>query len=362
MALERKPIAPDALSAAARKVLGGPGPMKMMAARGLAPLPNPADLVTVLYQLSLDADGKVAQAAKKSAAELPDKVLGGALADQQLQPVVLDLFAALVARRPALIEVVLTNPATADATIAELAAKLGEREVDIIASNEQRLLRHPAIIGAMYMNRHARMSTVDRAVELAVRNEIKVPGIPAWEEVARAVLGTSTEESTRSADVDALFAAAAAGDTDGEEGADLRDLPISQMSIPAKIRLATLGNAFTRSVLIRDSNKMVSMAAIKAPGVTEMEAIKFAGNSALNEEIISYIARQREWTKLYGCKLALANNPKTPMPVAIRLVPHLREKDVRTLARSKSVPSAVTAAARKMVMARTGGGAGKGRK
>jgi hypothetical protein len=41
----------------------------------------------------------------------------------------------------------------------------------------------------MYMNRRARMSTIDRVVELAVRNQVRVPGLAAWDEVARALTG-----------------------------------------------------------------------------------------------------------------------------------------------------------------------------
>ncbi len=358
MALTHTPLDVGQLSPAAQKALG-PGPMRMMAARGLAPLPRPADLVTVLYQLSCDADAKIKAAATKSAKELPDKVLSGALPDASLDPRVLDFYAGHTAKRQGVIDLIILNQTTADETIAELAARAGEREVDLIAGNEQRMLRHPAIIGAMYMNRFARMSTVDRAVELAVRNEVKVPGIPAWEEVARAVLGSAPDRAT-SEQVDALFAQAARKGIDGESDepvADVpvQDIPISQMTIPMKIRLATLGNAFVRAELIRDTNKMVALAAIKAPGVTELEAVKYAGNSALAEDVVSYIARQREWTKLYSCKLALVGNPKTPLAIAMRFVAHLRDKDKRAVSRSKNVPSALATQARKLLMQKTRG-------
>lgn len=367
MPLDRTPIEVDKLGDAARKALGA-GPMKMMAARGLAPLARPGDLITVLYQLTLDDDAKIKEAAIKSASELPDRVLTPALQDNQVDVRVLDYFSTLVRDRAILVELIITNNATADQTIADLAGKLGESEVDLIASNEQRLLRFPAIIGAMYMNRSARMSTVDRAVELAVRNEIKVPGVPAWEEVARAILSVSSDTRATDVEVDALFAAAAkkgiplgpeeepAEGEQEQEQKQAEEIPIAKMTIPMKIRLATLGNSFVRGELVRDGNKMVSLAAIKAPGVTELEAIKYAGNSALSDEVIAHIARKREWTKMYGCKLALVNNPKTPMPIAMRLVAHLRDKDIRALARSKGIPSAVAATARKLVSARASGG------
>src|SRR5207302_11077760 len=95
------------------------------------------------------------------------------------------------------------NDAVADETVAALARHVGPREVDMIAANEQRLLRHPEIIGAMYLNKKARMSTVDRVVELAVRNHIRVPGLAAWDEIARSLDGGTAAASS---EADALFA------------------------------------------------------------------------------------------------------------------------------------------------------------
>ena len=52
--MDRSPLDPHTLSPAAQKALG-PGPGRMMAARGLVPLP-PGEHVAVLYQLSLDVE------------------------------------------------------------------------------------------------------------------------------------------------------------------------------------------------------------------------------------------------------------------------------------------------------------------
>jgi hypothetical protein len=244
--------------------------------------------------------------------------------------------------------------------------------VDQIAQNEQRLLRHPEIIAAMYMNRRARMSTIDRVVELAVRNHVRVPGLAAWDEVARALTGggaSSTDDALFSYAADALSgddSALTTGDADQALPEELasedplrpehRQVPISEMSVPAKIRLAQLGNAFARSMLIRDPIKLVAVAAIKSPGVTDIEAARYAGNQTLAEEVIRYIASKREWTKMYGVKVSLCRNPKTPIPDAMKLLPFLREKDLTLLSKSKGVPSAVVAQARKLMMQRRGGG------
>ncbi|MFN8642481.1 MAG: hypothetical protein U0802_12830 [Candidatus Binatia bacterium] len=57
-------------------------------------------------------------------------------------------------------------------------------------------------------------------------------------------------------------------------------------------------------------------------------------------------------------KLALATNPKTPLPLAVRLVPSLLPRDLRNLAKSKNVPSAVNGLAKRLVIERSGGGGG----
>jgi len=92
-AITHTPLDPSTLSPAAQKALG-PGPARMMAARGMAPLP-PADQVSVLYQLSLDADAALSAAARSTATGLPEKLLAGALGDAKLDPRVLDFFAQL---------------------------------------------------------------------------------------------------------------------------------------------------------------------------------------------------------------------------------------------------------------------------
>jgi hypothetical protein len=362
--IQLTPLDPTQLSAAAQRALG-PGPGRGMASRGLLPL-APADQVAVLYQLSLDGESTLSQSARATAASLPEKLLAGALAAPTTDPRILDFFAQLIADKPAVFDAIALNPAVADQTIATLASRAGSREVDQIAQNEQRLLRHPEIIAAMYMNRRARMSTIDRVVELAVRNNVRVPGLAAWDEVARALTGAPPA----SAESDAMFAAIAAstrddsaltaGDADQALPEDAHVLPPSAdeeedertLTVPMKIRLATLGDAFERAKRIRDPVRMVAMAAIKSPGVTDMEAARYAGNQALAEDVIRYIAANRNWTKIYGVKVALCRNPKAPIAETARFLPFLRPKDLVNLSKSKSVPSAVAAQARKLIAAR----------
>jgi hypothetical protein len=372
--LEHTPLDPGTLGPEAQRALASPA-SRMMAARGLAPIPSPRDLLSVLYQLALDGDARLRTAAEASAAGLPEGILRGGLADPAQDARALDWWSRRLGGDSPLVEVVAENPATHALTIAWMAGSGGARLCDLIAVNETRLLAHPEIVAALYGNRAARMSTVDRVMELAVRNGVKVAGIAAWDELVAAYAGAARGAASASASgpasageiveveaaaMDAAFARAVEAGEAGAAGAappaPEKELEVWQLPVPMKIRLATLGNAFDRAILIRDPKKMVSVAVIKAPGVTEIEATKYAANTGLAEEVISFIANKREWTKLYGIKLSLVNNPKCPLAHSMRLLPHLREKDVQAVARSKSIPSALAAQARKLIAARTSGG------
>jgi hypothetical protein len=324
----------------------------------------------------------VQASAQKTAGELPEKVLVGALADPTLDARVIDFFALRVLGKPALVEAILLNKNTADETYKDLAAKCDDRDLEIIATNEQRLLRAPAIIGALYMNPKTRMSTVDRAVELAVRNQVTVPGVPSWDDVVAAVLGlhkpVAPPASPEAAAQDAVFAqvsAFAVGDqaiddslieellAEDEAGnpvapsqtVEQKQTQISKLSIPGKIRLATLGNAFARAMLIRDSNKQVALAAIRSPGITDNEVAKFSANRGLSDDVIRVIANNKEWTRLYGVKLNLVQNPKCPLAVSMRFLPFLHDKDLKLMAKSKGIPSALSAQAKKLMTQKSGG-------
>ncbi|MCX5745669.1 MAG: hypothetical protein NT062_24600, partial [Proteobacteria bacterium] len=60
-------------------------------------------------------------------------------------------------------------------------------------------------------------------------------------------------------------------------------------------------------------------------------------------------------TKMYGIKVSLCRNPKTPVAEVGRMLPFLREKDLQAIAKSRGVSSAVVAQARKLITQRRGG-------
>jgi len=364
----------EQLSPQVVKVCGPQAPpqLKQMAASGLAPL-GPVDLVTVLYALSYEPDQKLADTARQTLADLPDAALHGAL-DQQLPAPVLDGIADGLLQREDVTQKILLSAELADETVVRLTEKLrSEMLLEVVAANEQRMLRCPLIIEKLYFNRAARMSTVDRAVELAVRNDIDLSGIPSFAEVKAALEGELVLEAAEEATpddlmfmsmltsdelaglseelVDETLEAQAMGEGSGSEAeqkVQSAQQSLAGLTVSQKIRLAMLGNGTQRSVLIRDSNKLVTMAVLRSPGIRDSEVVRYSQARSLPEEALRYISSKRDWTKNYQVKLNLVNNPRTPIHDALRFLQHLRPIDVRGLERSREVPQSITAAAKNL--------------
>jgi len=361
------PLPVEGLAPAVQKVVGAATAAKLMAAKGIAPL-RPTELLVAIYQLSFDGDPAVKAAAEASAGALPDKVLVPPLGEA-LPAAVIHFFAERIApSRDEPLAKILYNQVTLDATYVRLAARVWERETEIIVQNEARLLRCPAIVQALFMNKQARMSSVNRAIELCARNKVRVDGIPAFDEIARAINEDPTATDPAVADPGFAEVLEKVAEISDEEAADAevtnatkektgtRKSPVidfTKLKLHEKIRLATLGNAYCRSNLIRDSNKMVALAVIRSPLITDTEVVRYASNRQIGEDVIRYIANQRDFTKMYQVKLNLAQNPKCPLGFSLRFLPMLHPEDLKALAKSKNIPSALAVAAKKLVATRS---------
>jgi hypothetical protein len=122
-----------------------------------------------------------------------------------------------------------------------------------------------------------------------------------------------------------------------------------RMKVAEKIRAAMTGNKETRTLLLRDSNRMVQLAVINNPRISEGEVSLIAGSKGVDDEVLRKIAGSREWMRLYQVRLALATNPKCPLPIATKLVETLGPPDWKRILSSKSVPTAVALTARRLM-------------
>jgi hypothetical protein len=364
-----------ALAPAAQKVLSKqlPGPALLMAAKGIVPGLKPADLITVVSVLSQDDDPQLASAARGTLANLPPAIVQGALSSPLQEPVIACL-ALQLGDQPNVVEQLLRMPAIGADTLVHLATHATESIGELIATNENLLLKHPVVIETLYLNKRVRMSTADRLIELAVRNGIEL-AIPAFKLAAQAIANELIPEATEEPNFDDLLfqeaerlAEAAELELDddtfevndeGEERLKEKFIPlhaqIAQMSITQKIRRATLGNSAERLLLVRDTNRLVASAAASSPMLNENEAARIAASRNVIDDVLRIIAQNRSFTRSYQVKLNLISNPRTPFTFSSRMIPHLRDNDVRNLAKSKNVPANIQLACRQQMQRKISG-------
>jgi hypothetical protein len=125
---------------------------------------------------------------------------------------------------------------------------------------------------------------------------------------------------------------------------------VAALSIPQRISLAMKGTREERSILIRDPNKIVAVAVLSSPKMTETEIESIAKMGSVSDEILRLIAHTRAWVKNYQVVLALTRNAKTPIAVSMNLLPRLNEKDLRMLSSDRNVPEVLRITARKKVV------------
>jgi hypothetical protein len=129
---------------------------------------------------------------------------------------------------------------------------------------------------------------------------------------------------------------------------------IQSMAVGERLKLALKGNRDARTLLIRDANRIVQRFVLLNPRITDEEVLGLAKNRSIDRELLDQICRKKEWVSNYQVRLALATNPKTPLGIAARFVPTLLPRDLRVLAKSKNVPSAICGMARRLVLERGG--------
>jgi len=124
---------------------------------------------------------------------------------------------------------------------------------------------------------------------------------------------------------------------------------VMEMSVGEKIKLATTGNKEARNLLLKDPNRLILAAVINSPKMTEEEIIKVCQSRNISDEVLRLIAGRKELLKKYQVKLALATNPKTPVPIALKLLNYVSETDLNNIAKNKNISSVVTRGARKLL-------------
>ena len=382
-----------------------PQPARLAAARGMLPLPQ-NDLLEVLVALTASEDTQLATAAAETLkAESPEDLLIAANGEDT-SPNVLAYLVTVADGKQEVYEAAILNTRTPDQALAKLAATTTISSLlELITINQQRLVRSPEIIDAILGNPVRSSEAERRARETRkeffekergarqIADELRAQGQTAAAEFFEAAELTSaggelTYEDAwliaehievSDADLDESWLPAERYDeliseTPAEVSANMQRVIESErlergdvspervslirrimfMNTKDRMKLAMKGDREARSILIRDSNKVVCSAVVKNPRVTEQEVENIAAMRTVADEVLRLIALNRAWARSYTIIHNLARNPRTPIPTAMNILPRIRTKDLANLAQNRNISEAIRRQAYRLQQARSG--------
>ena len=124
---------------------------------------------------------------------------------------------------------------------------------------------------------------------------------------------------------------------------------LSTMTVSERVKAAMKGSREERAILIRDPNKLVSVAVLSSPKINESEVENFAKMANVSDEVLRIIGNTRAWVKNYGIVSALARNPKTPVAIALNLVQRLNDRDLKMISTDRNAQEPLKIAVRKRI-------------
>jgi hypothetical protein len=122
------------------------------------------------------------------------------------------------------------------------------------------------------------------------------------------------------------------------------------MSVAQRVQLAMKGSREERAILVRDNNRLVAVAVLSSPKMTETEIESIAKMASISDELLRIIANTRAWVKNYQVVVALTKNPKTPVAVSMNLLQRLNDRDMRMLSIDRNIPELLRLTARKKLV------------
>jgi len=369
-----------------------PSNLMQSAARGALSAP-PAETIEILVHLALH-NKLFGEQARLTLAGWDEKASLAAAADPKTSAEVLGYFVSPENLRPRLLPALADNPSVEEESL-DMLATSGSRAVVETLLKSQRVLSSPRLLQALQSNANLRPNELgeiasklaaletrragDRdATDTGVPDEVIESTVTKYlEENAAEVaaekdkpfepLGPVHEDAggevaaSEVASADAAGkSAAAAGKSAAAAAVHAKKLPvhedrrdstlqkISNLDIKGRIALAMRGGKEERSILIRDSTKLVSLAVLDSPKVSETEVEGYALQKNVLESVLRAIPLKRKFAKNYNIMRNLVFNPRTPLDLSLTLMKNLLVHDLKNLSGNKEVSDTIRKLALRM--------------
>jgi len=380
-----------------------PSNLMQSAARGALSVP-PEETIEILVYLALHHK-LFSERARLTLAGWDENASVAAAADPKTSAEVLGYFTSPENLRTALVPALAENPAVSEETLDALAVSGSRSNLEMLLKSS-RVMSSPRLLQALQTNPNLRSNEAEEiakkvaasattsigeaastetdpadelvegavkkfleenAAELAAeKDKLFQPLEGALEEAgivsadAAAQVAEKTKAAAEKADAEKVVAekADAAAKVEAETkkrlavgGGDRRDSTlqkIAKLGITGRIALAMRGTKEERGILIRDSTKLVAMAVLDSPKVSDAEVEKFALQKNVLEAVLRGIPMRRKYAKNYGIMRNLVFNPRTPLDLSLGLMKILLVHDLKNLSGNKEVSDTVRKLALRM--------------
>jgi hypothetical protein len=374
-----------------------PSNLMQSAARGSLSV-SPEEMIEILVYLSLHHKILGAQA-RLTLAGWDEKACAAVAGNPATSAEVLGYFAALENIRIQLLPALTENPAVSEQALSALASQGTRSSVEAMLASA-RVMKSPGLLKALQSNPNLRPNELasinaevasletgggavfwgeddgthepevvealntylkENAAELAAEKdkpfrplggmhdegsttapETPVPTVPVAVDATPVAAPTATSTTTPAAAHPKKHA------PPGSEQRDSTLMKIAKLNIQGRIALAMRGTKEERSILIRDSTKLVCLAVLDSPKVSDGEVEKFALQKNVLEAVLRAIPMKRKFAKNYSIMRNLVFNPRTPMDVALGLMKNLLVHDLKNLSGNKEVSETIRKLALRM--------------
>jgi hypothetical protein len=332
------------------EILGGSNRgLQMLAARGLVPL-APPELIAVQVGLTASADAEIAEVAKTAISELDAKITADLVLEGVSDEVVAYLGRTL--KHPTVLKAIVGYRTVSRELLVELAESLDEELQELLLLRQDAIIETPAILDALERN-----PSLGRFGKRRIR-EYREHLLPRERSVPRKRAELEAEaEAVTDAELLEAINEARQRPAEGEEEEDYTGLTESQirtLAVPIRMKLSRGASKTLRGILIRDPNPMVATAVLESNPMGESEIEQIASNRSVVNEVLEAIGNHRSWTRKYGVVAALVKNPRTPVGIAVRLLPRVAVRDLQSLARDRNVSDAVRSGAARLYKIKRG--------
>jgi len=346
-----------------------PEPMAQTLVGGGLPLP-PLDILYALSHAVFTAT-PYEEKAKATLAEMPESLLMNAIIGPVDPPDPLGLILSY-RKEPALLETALLHESLHADWMERVIPFLPGYVLEIPLNNQVFWIERPAILDLLEEHPEAvynvkrKIQEFRRDVLAQISEEIAKDRLEiiddveagkldkAWAELPVPVQ-SSDEEEPESEVARAARLLIPIIDDEGKEISLTLTQRVMKLRTNQKIMLAQKGGREERTLLIRESNRLIQTAVIRNGRITESEVATISALRTVQDEVLRIISMNRGWMKKYTIVRNLVVNPRTPIAISMNLLKRINDFDMKMMVKTRNVSEVLRREAKRYVESKQSG-------